>query len=397
MMISRLFGDRLGKAAATFPALVLTGPRQAGKTTLLRDLFPGHTYVSLDLPSTAEAAESDPGSFFKAFPPPVLVDEVQYAPGLFRHIKALIDKDRDAMGRFILTGSQSFLLMKSVSDSLAGRCVWFELENLAYAELTHHGLLRGADTDWPKFLVRGQFPELWKRPDISSDDFLRTYMATYLERDVRQILNVTSLRDFERFMRLLAARTGNLLNKTELAKDVGVAPRTIGDWVAVLEASGQIVLLEPWFRNIGKRMVKTPKVYFRDSGLLCHLLGLDENSLPKSSLLGAVWEGFIFSELRKLAGALERRGRFWFYRDQSGREADFIHEKNGVLDFIESKWTEHPDRDDAKTITRLLGELAGTDSPERPGRGILVGRPAVPYILDGAVQVVPVSELETLL
>jgi len=397
MIIARFFRERLLQAAATFPALVLTGPRQAGKTTLLRDLFPDYTYVSLDLPSIAEAAESDPGSFFDAFPPPVLVDEVQYAPGLFRHIKALIDRDRDAMGRFILTGSQSFLLMKSVSDSLAGRCVWFELENLSYAELTHHGILRSTDTHWPTVLVRGQFPELWKRPEILSEDFLRTYLATYLERDVRQILNVTSLRDFERFMRLLAARTGNLLNKTELAKDVGVAPRTVGDWVAVLEASGQIVLLEPWFRNIGKRMVKTPKVYFRDSGLLCHLLGLDENSLPKSSLLGAVWEGFIFSELRKLAATLDRRGRFWFYRDQSGREVDFIYEKNGTLDFIEAKWTEHPDRDDAKTITRLIKELAGTDSPERPGRGILVGRPAVPYLLDGSVQVVPPSALGQLL
>ncbi len=397
MVISRYFRKRLTRAATTFPALVLTGPRQAGKTTLLRDLFSDHTYVSLDLPSTAEAAESDPSSFFKAFPPPVLVDEVQYAPGLFRHIKALIDQDRDVMGRFILTGSQSFLLMKSVSDSLAGRCAWFELENLAYAELAAHGLMDPNNTDWPSLLVRGQFPELWKRPEISSEDFLRTYLATYLERDVRQILNVTSLRDFERFMRLLASRSGNLLNRTELAKDVGVAPRTIGDWVAVLEASGQIVLLEPWFRNIGKRMVKTPKVYFRDSGLLCHLLGLDENSLPRSSLLGAVWEGFVFAELRKLTAALERHGKFWFYRDQAGREVDFIYEKGGTLDFLEAKWTEHPDRDDAKTVTRLLRELAGTESPERPGRGILIGRSPVSYVLDGAIKVVPASALEPLM
>jgi len=146
-----------------------------------------------------------------------------------------------------------------------------------------------------------------------------------------------------------------------------------------------------------KRAVKTPKVYFRDSGLLCHLLGLDENSLPRSSLLGAVWEGFVFAELRKLAAARERRGKFWFYRDQSGREVDFIYEKGGTLDFMEAKWTEHPDRDDAKTVARLLRDLAGTDSPERPGQGIIISRAPIPYALDNALRVVPASALTGLL
>lgn len=190
-----------------------------------------------------------------------------------------------------MTGSQSFLLMKEVSDSLAGRCVWFELENLALAELIQGQVVDPARPDWLRLLVRGQFPELWKLPNMPSADFHRSYLATYLERDVRQILNVTSLRHFERFIRLLAARSGQLLNKTELAKDVGVSTRAIGDWLAVLEASGQIVFLEPWFRNFGKRIVKSPKVYFRDSGLLCSLLGLDEASLARSPFLGLFGKG----------------------------------------------------------------------------------------------------------
>jgi predicted AAA+ superfamily ATPase len=397
MLIPRLYSKRLTEAAADFPALVLTGPRQSGKTTLLRQLFRDYSYVSLDLPSTAEAANSDPASFFRAYPPPVLVDEVQYAPGLFRHVKALIDQDRDAMGRFILTGSQSFLLMKSISDSLAGRCVWFELENLGLSELAGPDLVDAKALDWPGFLVRGQFPELWKRTTLSSADFLRSYLATYLERDVRQILNVNSLRDFERFIRLLAARSGNLLNKTELAKDVGVASRTIGDWVSVLEASGQIVLLQPWFRNFSKRMVKTPKVYFRDSGLLCQLLGLDEDSLPRSPFLGAVWEGFVFAELRKLAAPLERPGKFWFYRDQSGREVDIIHEKNGTLDFVDCKWTEHPDQEDGRSLFKIANELAASDNPERPGRKLVVSRSPETYHLGNSLQLIHPADLNQIL
>jgi len=396
-MIARNFEARLLKAAGQFPSLVLTGPRQAGKTTLLRHMFPEHAYVSLDLPSTAESAESDPDSFFKAHPPPVLVDEIQYAPRLFRHIKALIDQERDAMGRFVLTGSQSFLLMKSVSDSLAGRCVWFELENLACAELFAHGLLDPGNPDWIRVMVRGQFPELWKRPDLSSEDFMRTYLATYLERDVRQILNVTSLRDFERFIRLLAARSGCLLNKTELAKDVGVSPRTIGDWVGVLQASGQIILLEPWFRNFNKRVVKTPKVYWRDSGLLCHLLGLDEDSLERSPFLGAIWEGFVFAELRKLADPLETRGRFWFYRDQSAREVDIMYEKGGAIDLFELKYTEHPDANDARTIATLLSDIAAAGSPDRPGSGAIICRTRDQYRLGDSIRAVPLQAAGQLL
>lgn len=398
MEFPRLFSPRIVQALEFYPALVLTGPRQAGKTTLLRETFPDHKFVSLDLPSTAELAEQDPEQFFRLNPPPVLVDEVQYAPGLFRHVKSLIDQNRDLCGQFILTGSQSFLLMKGISDSLAGRCVWFELENLSWEEIR-----RGSPQEspvpgsWLRLLVRGQFPELWKKPDMEAQDFHRTYLATYLERDVRQILNVTSLRDFERFIRLLAARSGQLLNKTELAKDTGVSPRTIGDWVSVLEASGQIVLLEPWFKNISRRIVKTPKVYFRDSGLLCHLLGLDEKSLESSPYLGAVWEGFVFAELRKLTGPRADRGRFWFYRDQTAREIDLIYEKGGKLDFLEVKWTEFPKAGDLATLRKIRQELEDSRSPERPGKSWAVCRTPHRFPLGEEIEAIHPGELEILL
>ena len=393
MSISRLFSQRLAEALAWHPVLVLTGPRQAGKTTLLREVFPHHHYVTLDLPSLASQAERDPEAFFRDHPPPVLIDEVQYAPGLFRHVKALVDRNREARGQFILTGSQSFLLMKEVSDSLAGRCVWFELENLALAELKADGVLSPGVVDWPHLLVRGQFPELWKFPDMPAADFLRTYLATYLERDVRQILNVTSLRDFERFIRLLAARSGQLLNKTELAKDVGVSTRAIGDWLAVLEASGQIVFLEPWFGNFGKRIVKSPKVYFRDSGLLCTLLGLDEKTLVKSPFLGAVWEGFVFAEARKVSSPRMDRGRFWFYRDQTGREVDLIYEKGGMLNLLEIKWTETPDLSDATALLKLRKDILTSGSPEPPGECRVVCRTAAAFTLADGIQAVDPLQL----
>lgn len=374
MSIARFADSAFRSALQWYPALVLSGARQSGKTTLLRELFPGYHYVTLDLPSLAEQAEKDPELFFRQHPPPVLIDEVQYAPGLFRHIKILIDRNRDKPGQFVLTGSQSFPLMKGVSDSLAGRCVWYTLENLSLGELTLAGLTTPESPDWPRLLSRGQFPELWRLPDMPCEDFHRSYLTTYLERDVRQILNVTSLRDFERFIRLLAARSGQLLNKTDLARDVGVSVRAITDWIAVLEASGQIILLEPWFKSFGKRIVKTPKVYFRDSGLLCHLLGLDESSLLKSPFLGAVWEGFVFAEFRKRNDFAEKKGRFWFYRDQSGQEIDLIFERDGCLDLYEIKWSALPVPADVAPMEKIRRMMEPSGTEERPGTSSLVCR-----------------------
>jgi hypothetical protein len=365
--------------ARFFPAVVLTGARQSGKTTLLRSTFAEHHYVSLDLPSVAEQAERNPAQFLAENPAPVVVDEVQYAPGLFRHVKAAIDRDRHSMGRFILTGSQHFTLMKGVSESLAGRCGIVDLENLSHEEIS--AVIGSQDTRKKllSLMVRGQFPELWRVRKLPRWDFYSAYLATYLERDVRQILNVTSLRDFERFLRVLAARPGAMLNKSDIARDVGVSVKAVGDWLSVLQASGQIIMLEPWFSNIGKRMVKTPKVYFRDSGLLCFLLNIDEESLSKSPSLGAVWETFLFAEMRKLNAVLASPVNMWYYRDQRAREIDFVLERGGRLSFVECKWQEHPSRDDARHLLAVHADLLLAGSSWRPGDHYVIGTPAASY------------------
>ena len=270
MWIPRDVETRLRRSARTRPVVVLTGARQTGKTSTLRRLFPDRAFVSLDLPTEAEQAEKEPDAFLRRYPAPVIIDEVQYAPALFRHLKVAVDAQRGRNGQFLLTGSQKFTLMKGVSESLAGRADIVELETLSLAEI------RGAlpRTGLETAIVRGGFPELHANPDIDPVAFYNSYLATYLERDVRALANVGSLRDFERFLRACALRSANLLNKADLSRDVGIAPSTAGQWLSILEASGQIVLLEPWFSNRTKSIVKSPKLFLADTGLLCALLNI---------------------------------------------------------------------------------------------------------------------------
>jgi uncharacterized protein len=284
--ISRDSEDFLKKMAIQRPVVVITGARQTGKTSLAKRLFPNHGYVTLDLPSEAEQAERDPASFLLRHPAPVVIDEVQYAPGLFRHLKSVIDGDRSSNGRFILTGSQKFALMRGVSESLAGRAAIVELDGFSLAEL------RAAGFDSPEhMMVRGSMPELWEKPELDGPAYYQSYVTTYLERDLRALLDVGSLRDFERFLRACALRSAQMLNKAELARDVGISPSTAGAWLSVLEASNQIFLLEPWFANKTKTLVKSPKLYLCDSGLLCYLMGVrSPGDLLDSPYRGAVWE-----------------------------------------------------------------------------------------------------------
>lgn len=396
MLLDRDIQDQLLQAAAHFPVVVLTGARQAGKTTALRTIFPQHAYVSLDLPSQAERAERDPDAFLAANPAPLIVDEVQYAPGLFRHLKSVVDQNRHAGGRYLLTGSQHFVLMKSVSDSLAGRAAIFELENLSLRELSIGEAFKTSSAALRELLCRGQFPELWRDKALSSNTFFSSYLATYLERDVRQILNVTSLRDFERFIRLLAVRSGSTLNKSDVAKDVGVSVKAIGDWISVLQASGQIVLLEPWFSSFGKRIVRSPKLYFRDSGLLSYLLGVDETTIDTSPFRGAIWESFLYAELRKTAAYREGRGRIWYYRDQYAREVDFILEDRGTLSFAEAKWTEHPDDGDARTMRAIHGELIASAGPWKAGKRHILCRTTRPFPLADGTMALPPEEVSAI-
>jgi predicted AAA+ superfamily ATPase len=350
------------RLAGQFPALVVTGARQTGKTTLLTELFPSYRYVSLDVPAAAALAEEAPAEFLTRYPPPVLVDEVQYAPKLFRHLKVEIDRDRDSNGRFVLTGSQKFPLMREVSDSLAGRCAVLELEGLSIAELGEAFFDEERTRGVGHVLARGFMPQLWKDRTLRPADFWNSYQATYLERDVRQILNVASLRDFDRFMRIVATRSGALLNKTEVAKDVGVSAKTIDHWIGVLHASNQIELLEPYFANVGKRLVKSPKLYLNDVGLLCFLLGLDGDAVARSASIGPIWETFVFAELRKYLTARAPEARLSFYRDQA-REVDFVIEKGGALALAEAKWKEIPAQSDFQPLARIRDVLPSVRSP----------------------------------
>lgn len=321
-MIARSISPRLVNAFEQFPAVVLTGARQTGKTTLVRSLWPAAAYVSLDQTEKAAQAVENPEAFLRGLATPAIIDEAQYAPGLFRRLKVLIDEDRRP-GRFLLTGSQTFSLMQGVSESLAGRCAVLTLDTLSAGELAV-GPERAATE---ALLWRGGYPELWARPELSRELWLAAYVTTYLERDVRSALAVGSLRDFDRFLRMAALRGGQMLNYAELARDVGVAPNTIKAWLSVLQASGVVFVLEPWFRQRNKRLIKTPKLYFADTGLLTLLLGFSSREdLQRHPLWGAVWENWVISEVRKAVGTGAGAPALWAWRTAAGDEVDLLVE-----------------------------------------------------------------------
>lgn len=354
MWIERIFSDRIRRAASQRPVLVLTGARQVGKTTLLRHLFPSHRFVSLDLPAEAALAEEEPRIFLQRFPPPLLVDEVQHAPGLFGHLKLDVDAHRSQRGRFVLTGSQKFSLMGGVAESLAGRVAVLELEPLSIIEI------RAARPEVPlvQALLRGGYPELYDDLSVDAEDYYRSYLATYLERDLRSLMNVGSLRDFERFVRACALRSAQLLNKSELARDVGISAPTANQWLGALAAANQVYLLEPWFKNGTRSVVKSPKLYFGDAGFMAWLLGIrTEEELLRSPYLGAIWETFVCAELRKRQAAFGGAS-LHFWRDR-GHEADFLIHRGGRFELMDAKWTSSPGARDAEglaTVAKALGE-----------------------------------------
>jgi predicted AAA+ superfamily ATPase len=345
--------------------------------------------VSLDSVEAAELAEKSPAEFLLRYPPPVVIDEVQYAPGLFRNLKIAIDHDRHRMGQFILTGSQSFALMQAISESLAGRCVVLELESLLAGEILSSRKLKPNHPTLLKLLVRGTFPELWRDTTIPYDQFYRSYVRSYLDRDLREMLNVSRLRDFERFLRSCAVRAGQILNFTELARDVGISASTAREWISALQAGHIVVLLEPYFANLGKRLVKSPKLYFTETGLLCHLLGLTEEGLERTPLVGAVWENFVFAELRRKLHLSDPRHAIYFYRDQQAREIDFLVESGGTISLLETKWTERPDKADARTIEQIADLLSqAKPHPVALGRQAVICRAAMDYPLTETVKAV---------
>lgn len=385
MWITRTLEPRLQRSARTRPVIALTGARQTGKTSTFLRLFPNHSFVSLDLPTEAEQAEKEPRSFLQRHPPPVIIDEVQYAPGLFRHLKAEVDAHRTRNGQFLLTGSQKFTLMKNVSESLAGRVDIVELETLSLREIQ----ASLPDTRIETAVVRGGFPELYANPDIDLVAFYNSYLATYLERDIRLLTNVGSLRDFERFIRACALRSANLLNKADLARDVGIAPSTANHWLSMLEASGQVVLLEPWFSNRTKSIVKSPKLYFADTGLLCALLNIrSEEALLESPAAGAIWETFVFAQLRERERNAGCQGGLFFWRDRT-REVDFVIDAGGRLELFEAKWTELPDVGDTVNLD-FVRTVVGRS---RVVGGAVVARTPNTFPFPNGFRAMPVTEI----
>ncbi len=356
MWIEREISEELKNLAATFPVVVLVGPRQVGKTSVLERTFSDYTYLSLDVSAHAEMAETRPEDFLAQFKPPLVLDEIQYAPAFFRQIKTFVDAHRGENGLFILSGSQNFMLMKNVADSLAGRAAVIPYSGLSSIEW-QNAYHPKSTADWREFLWRGAYPRLWDNPDnpVSRDRWYQGYLATYLERDIRNLLNVGNLRDFERFIRACAARCSQSLNMSEIGRDVGVSATTAKQWISVLQASNQIILLEPYYKSLGKRLAKSPKLYFSDTGLATFLMGFQSaEDLWRSQSVGAIWENHVVSQWQKWRDWHRPSASLWYWRDQAGNEVDLLVEMNNKLTAIECKLKERPDRRDARGLDRLL-------------------------------------------
>ena len=324
--ISRTLGNILQEASRHFPAVVVTGPRRAGKTTLLRHLFSKAQYVLLEDPDIQGRIRSDPRTFLEELRPPVVFDEIQNAPELLRYVRTLIDATPRRMGQWLFTGSQEAPLMQGISESMAGRAAILQLLPFSVSETPKVNMLHGG---FPEVLARPKSRGLW----------FASYLQTYLERDVRAITNVRDLVTFRRFLALLASRHGQILNKTDLAAPLGVSVPTISDWLHILEVTGQIMVVPPYFENLGKRLIKSPKIYWGDSGLACYLLGVtSEAELQRSPFLGQLFEGLVAAEILKIQANQGARKELYYFRDQQGLEVDFlIPRPNAGLWLIECK------------------------------------------------------------
>jgi len=365
------------KALRTFPAVVVTGPRQSGKTTLLKALCgPTHAFVTLEDPDVRIRAKEDPQQFLDRYRPPVIIDEIQYVPELLSYIKTRIDTDRRP-GRWLFTGSQHFGLMQGVSQSLAGRAAVLSLLPFSLAERAGKGETSLAAGDWlgklralpssgskvplSEILLRGGYPEIASRRAVDRQLWCGSYIATFLERDVRNMAHIGDLSQFERFLRLCAIRTGQLLNLSDLARDIGVSVPTAKRWLSVLEAGYQVFLLYPFYRNLGKRLVKSPKMYFGDTALASYLLGLhDRDSLLNSPNFGNLFETMVVTDVLKRFLHGGEMPSMYYLRTRDGLEVDLVLEAGQRLSLFEIKsamtaWPKH-----AEPLARLARGLKPT-------------------------------------
>ncbi len=380
-MIERTLSQVIAQVSESFPVLLVTGPRQIGKTTLLETCAEkGRRYVTLDDLEQKELAQTDPALFLQKHKPPVTIDEIQYAPDLFNYIKMAVDKSKQP-GMFWLTGSQKFHLMKGITESLAGRVAIIDMLGFSQAEVEGRAFALQPfmpTTDWleqarslagnPKQVMdvyeniwRGSFPKIIVDKKISRDIFYNSYIQTYIQRDVRDILNISNVTSFMKFLRTIAARTGQLLNYSDIARDVDIDHKTAKSWLSVLETSGLVYLLQPYHNNITKRLIKTPKIYFLDTGLCCYLTRWPSpESLEAGAMSGAILETYLLTEILKSYWHNGKSADFYYYRDIDQKEIDLVLEEGNTIYPVEFKKTATPSRTASKhfpVLAKLKREI----------------------------------------
>lgn len=333
--INRKIESEAKRLIKYFPILTVTGPRQSGKTTLCRNIFPDYKYYNLEDQQTLDLVMTDPKSFLKNSNNGIVFDEAQNYPQLFSQIQVVSDENPNR--KFVLSGSSNFALLQNITQSLAGRTSLLTLLPFSIKELGNSAESENTD----KLILKGGYPRLWSEPDFPTKDFFSAYYSTYVERDVRQIVNIKDIHLFRKFIRLCAGRIGCEFNASSLSNEVGVAVGTINNWISILSASYIVFMLQPYFENIGKRLIKTPKLYFYDTGLAAWLLGIEnESQLDVHPLRGQLFENLVITEVLKECLNSGKEPYLFFYRDRPQNEVDLIHVIGNDLECFEIKSSE---------------------------------------------------------
>lgn len=356
-MIERNITSKFIEFTKKFPIVSLTGPRQSGKTTLLRHILPDYRYVSLENPDNRNFAIDDPNGFLKTYNQFVIFDEVQRVPELFSYIQTKVDEDK-IMGQYILSGSQNFLLLSQISQTLAGRVAILKLLPFSYAELKNANLL---SDDIAINIFRGSYPATYDRR-LNADEFYPSYLETYIQRDVRNLLDIKDLRSFQIFIKLCAGRIGQPLNLSSLANDCGISSPTAKAWLSILESSFVVFSLSPYYKNFSKRLIKSPKLYFYDTGLACHLLNMAEAQQVETYYQrGSLFENAIISELLKNRLNQAKNQALYFWQDSNKNEVDLLEEVSDKINLFEMKYTMTITKEHLKNLQlfRNISEIEG--------------------------------------